>query len=141
MPSQNSSKSQKRAGRRDRREPKKATGPKQLAMLTHGKDTNFPEWREAMRDKVALDYGILVSIIDDGLRQLPAEVDPDDYELGAEQDPHGINLMKMKARVNNREKVVAQCKSDEPKMRALMWRYMSRESQEAAVGHNVYFVD
>ena len=128
MSSNQRSKNQnRRSGRRGRDQPKKPDGPKQLVMLTHGKDTNFAAWREAMRDRVALDYGILVSIIDDGLYALPADIDPDDFQLGEALDPFGINREKLKIKINNREKTISKCEENEPKMRALMWRYMTRD--------------
>jgi hypothetical protein len=63
------------AKRANREAAKKAPEPPKLTMLTHGKDTNFPAWKEAMRNEVAIEFGLLVKIIDQGESLDPAEID------------------------------------------------------------------
>ena len=130
--SSNNKKSTKKPFRRfDRVAVKKTLEPPRLIVLTHGKDTNFPAWKEAMRNQVAMDYGSLVSIIDDGVIAYPAEIDPDEYNLDA--DPHGVNIHILKTDLTTRAKMIARITEDEPKVRALFWKYMSRESMEAVL--------
>jgi hypothetical protein len=86
-----------------------------------------------------LDHYDVVSIIDSGDINHPAVIDPADYEL--DDDSHGIKLHTLKADITNRLKVVQSITMDEPKMRALLWKYMSRESTEAVLKHADYDMD
>ena len=124
------------AKRANREATRKAPEPPKLIMLTHGKDTNFPAWKEAMRNEVAIEFGTLVSIIDRGESLAPAEIDMEEYDL--EVDPHGLELHRLKTAITNREKLIVKQEEMEPKMRAKMWKYLSRESMEAVLRHEDY---
>ena len=115
---------------------KKEPEPPKLVMLTHGKSTNFPAWKEAMRNEIAIEYGELVSIIDSGEILLPAEVGVEEYDL--ENDPHGLELHKLKSALTSRQKQISRQDTNLPKVRALMWKHMSRESMEAVLRHEDY---
>ena len=122
--------------RRDYRPPKAETTPKTVPLLTHGPKTNYALWKEAIRGEIAMEYGLLVSIMDSGELLYPGDVDVDDYDPDA--DPHGFVLSKLKSEISNREKHVERLNENQPKCRALMWKHMSRESQEAVIGHADY---
>ena len=115
--------------------PKTESTPKACPILTHGQKTNYPQWKEAMRGEVAMEYGLLVSIFDSGELLYPAEIDMD-YD--GDNDPHGLELMRLKSEIGSRQKQCARILEDMPKCRAYIWKYMSRESQEAVLGHADY---
>jgi len=93
-------------------------------------------WKKAMRNQIAQTYGLLVSIIDSGELHDPAKIDLDEYDL--ENDPHGLTLHKVKAAITNRERLISNSEADAPKCHALIWKYLSSESQEAVLGHADY---
>ena len=67
-----------RNSRRPKQAPaKKDPEPPKLVVLKYGRDNNFPVWKEAIRNEVAIEYGLLVSIIDDGELIHPTEVNVD----------------------------------------------------------------
>ena len=132
--------SEKRSKERRPRQPiMKIPEPPKLIMLTHGKNTNFPAWKEAMRNEIAMEYGDLVNIIDLGEVLLPAEVDVDDFDL--DNDPHGLELHKLKSALTSRQRLITSQEVDLPKCRALMWKHLSRESMEAVYRHDDYDED
>jgi hypothetical protein len=59
-----------------------------------------------------------------------------DYDL--DNDPHGLELHRLKTAITNREKLIAKQEEMEPKLRAKMWKYLSRESMEAVLRHEDY---
>jgi len=118
---------------------KKANEPEELVVLTHGKNTSFPAWKKAMRTEIGQQYGLLTSILDSGELQDPAEIDIESYgDLTAEGDLHRINVMRLRAAVNNREKTIAILNANAPKAYALMWKYLSMNSQEAVQRHEQF---
>ena len=113
--------------------------PKDMCMLTYGDKTNFPTWKEQMRTEIALQFGDLVTIIDSGQLFDPADIDTDDYD--ETDDPHGLKLHRLKMQLTNRERHIQAQELLHPKCHALMWKYMSRESMEAVLGHADYDED
>ena len=107
-----------------------------MPLLTNGVATNYAQWKESMRGEIAIEYGLLASILDTGEIWDPPEVDPADFEL--DNDPHGIEALKLRTAVISRQKQISAYEVDLPKVRAKMWKYMSRESQEAVLGHEDY---
>ena len=121
---------------------KKAEEPDALVVLTHGKNTNFPAWKKAMRNEIGQQYGLLTSILDTGELQVPADIDPDDYgDLTADGDLYGMNMLRLRAAINNREKMISILDSNAPKAYALMWKWISLDSQEAVLRHEDFDED
>jgi hypothetical protein len=116
---------------------KKSLDPPELVMLTHGKNTNFPAWKESMRNEIAMLYGDLVNIIDLNEVLLPTEVDEEEFNL--DDDPHGVQLHKLKAALTSRQRLITDQEINLPKCRALIWKYLSRESMEAVLRHEDYY--
>ena len=116
--------------------PKRPDEPPKLTLLTHGVDTNYPVWKKTMRNEIAEKYGLLVSIVDEGAAPQPDVIEMDDFDLA--NDPLGIELHRLKTAVTEQSKIVAQIKRDKPKCHALLWKYLSSESQEAVLGHEDY---
>jgi hypothetical protein len=85
--------------KREFRPPKTDTTPKACPLLTHGVKTNFPQWKEIMRGEIAMEYGILVSIIDSGEILYPAEVDSEDYNAEKTQGYYVLCLWRARAHV------------------------------------------
>ena len=115
---------------------KKDPEPPKLLMLKYGRENNFAQWKEAMRNEVAIEYGLLASIIDEGELVHPADVIVDDYDEDA--DPNGFILHALRARLSERQKTIARMEAQMPKCRALMWKHLSRESMEAVHRHEDY---
>jgi len=132
-----SNKSQKKPfAKKDRAfRPRTETALKTCPLLTHGVNTNYPQWKEFMRGDIAVEYGIMVSIIDTGELLYPAEID---MEYDADNDPHGFDMLRLKTEITNRQKIISRIDENVPKCRARMWMNMSRESQEAVLGHDDY---
>ena len=115
---------------------KKAAEPDELIVLSHGKNTNFPAWKKAMRNEIGQQYGLLTSILDSGELQDPAAIDLDDFgDLTPDGDLHGMNMMRLRAAINNREKTISILDANAPKAYALMWKYLGTDSQEAVLRH------
>jgi hypothetical protein len=113
---------------------KKSLDPPELVMFTHGKNTNFPAWKESMRNEIAMLYGDLVNIIELNEVLLPTEVDEEEFNL--DDDPHGVQLHK--EALTSRQRLITDQETNLPKCRALMWKYLSRESMEAVLRHEDY---
>ena len=114
-------------------QPKKAE-PSTLVMLRHGATTNFMTWKEAMRNEIAQRYGsLLAAIIDHGEIFDPPDVDEGQYDL--DNDPHGIQRHRLMTAITCHQKAIATRDNDEPKVYALMWQHLSRESIEAVLRH------
>ena len=95
-----------------------------------------------MRNEIGQQYGLLTSILDSGELQVPADIDVDDYgDLTAEGDLHGINMLRLRAAITNREKTISILDSNAPKAYALMWKYISMDSQEAVLRHEDFDED
>lgn len=75
MPSKNN-RNNARARPAEEKEPE----PPKLIMLKHETKTIFPEWKEAMRNEIVIEFGDLVSLIDNGKLLDPSEVEVGDYD-------------------------------------------------------------
>ena len=116
---------------------KKHEDPSELVMLINGKNTNFPKWKEKMRNKIALEFGELIAnIIDNGEALDPAMVDAEDFDLENEVPAVAdIELYKYKLALSSRQKLMSKQEELMPKCAALFWMYLSRESMEAVRRH------
>ena len=136
MSSKSNNQRSSRSSRPKQAPPKKELEPPKLIMLKYGRENNFPAWKESMRNEVAIEFGLLVSIIDEGEVLHPAEVNVDDYDAG--EDPHGFELHALRSRLTERQKTITKMELMMPKMRAMIWKHLSRESMEAVLRHADY---
>jgi hypothetical protein len=112
--------------------------PRGPFMLTPGRNTNFFEWKEVMETEVGQAYGSLDSIIALGELFEPADIDPADYDL--DDDESGLEAAKMRAAVTSRQKQMDRQEELQSKLRAFLWKYLSRESREEVLRHEDYDV-
>jgi len=77
--------------------------------------------------------------MDTGELTQPEEVDV--FEYDSDEDPHGLVLTKLRTDITSRQKMIQKTVEDIPKCRALMWKYLSKESQEAVLGSAGYDVE
>ena len=83
-------------------------------------------------------YGSLDSIIALGELFEPADIDPADYDL--DDDESGLEAAKMRAAVTSRQKQMNRQKELQSKLRAFMWKYLSRECREEVLQYDDYDV-
>ena len=117
-------------------QPKKDTEPLKATMLKYGRDNNFSQWKEWIRHEIAIQFGLLVTIIDEEALVHPRAVEVGDYD--PDEDPHGFKMHDLKTRIDERIKTIAKIKMDMPKCAGFLWKYLSRESIEAVRRHEDY---
>ena len=101
-----------------------------IVYLTHGRNSNLMQFQREMVTKCNQKFGDLTEVITDDSYPDPEEPDPEQYQLGRNLDPHGINRARFDTRVKAAEKQRTKYDLDKRPMFGFIWEHLSRESAD-----------
>jgi hypothetical protein len=104
----------------------KAKDPEKIPVLKYGPVNNFPKFKEALSKKALKKYDNLAKLIKLGKYYEPEEPNSTDYDFV--NDPLGVNKANYLEDMKEYRKELMRMQNDRPKLYALIYQYLSEES-------------